>query len=350
MASQREICEEPDIPKARPGAEGICVRVEGGVVKFKCNKDGCGRCVQNTRRDIDSHLSSYHGKKSAYNLRQELFVNRPKCKECFKHGVEREFKNQNSMLAHYRSIHRTDGSQEDVFAQYDINHAHGRTPGSSTTPAWTPVPVPVLMTSASTIANAAGGPAGAVPAVSYTVPRAGDTFAVPTTMGVNHGFAGFGRGALRGATTAPVAPSAGTIFGVNDYTIMNGPVNDAQVNTGGPATVETTNPFALGEYTADVNGPAGPVVEYGNFPSHGAADFPDAFEHGGYGRILPFPVTHATYAEPPFDPSGYTDRYGYGNNGFPYRGIPAAAPAATAAAPAEEKGFLGWLENADDTD
>ncbi|KAK9424987.1 hypothetical protein SUNI508_13238 [Seiridium unicorne] len=346
MASQSEICEEPGIPKARPGAEGICVRVEGGAVKFKCKKDGCGRCVQNTRRDIDSHLSSYHGKKSAYNLRQELFVNRPKCKDCLKNGVEREFKNQNSMLAHYRTIHRTDGSQEDVFAQYDINHAHGRTPGSSTTPAWTPVPVPVpvpaLMTSPSTIASA-------VPAVSYTAPRAGDIFAAPTTMGVNHGFAGFGRGALHGATNAPIAPSTDTIFGVNDYTIMDGRVNDAQVNTGGPAAVETANPFALGEFTADVNGPAGPVVEYGNFPFHGAADIPDAFEHGGYGRSLPFPATHATYAETPFDPSGYTDWYSYSNNGFSYHGIPVVASAATAAAPAEEEPFLGGLENADDT-
>ncbi|KAK6074523.1 hypothetical protein SCUP234_07867 [Seiridium cupressi] len=43
----------------------------------------------------------------------------------------------------------------------------------------TPVPVPALMTSIATVVNAIGGPAGVVPAASYTVPRAGDTFAAP---------------------------------------------------------------------------------------------------------------------------------------------------------------------------
>ncbi|KAM0815362.1 hypothetical protein AB5N19_01156 [Seiridium cardinale] len=68
---------------------------------------------------------------------------------------------------------------ENVYAQYDINSALSRTPGSSTALVSTPVPVPALMTSTATVLNTTGGPAGAVPAASYTVPRAGDTFATP---------------------------------------------------------------------------------------------------------------------------------------------------------------------------
>ncbi|KAK9778872.1 hypothetical protein SCAR479_04108 [Seiridium cardinale] len=67
----------------------------------------------------------------------------------------------------------------ELTAARRINSALSRTPGSSTALVSTPVPVPALMTNTTTVLNATGGPAGAGPAASYTVPRAGDTSATP---------------------------------------------------------------------------------------------------------------------------------------------------------------------------